>query len=198
MTATITPHINSKYRITNRLNTVVPIGAGVRLLPGQVYETTTQFLQKLEELQPALQALQEAGHITYEFLGESDAVPGSQDTLRAGLRGAVTAAATNFIDPDYTESATDDLGVVLTRGGCLRNLWVRAGTAPGGVTTGEIVVYVNGVATGLAVTLTGAAVVGGNDVARVDVSAGDRVSFASVQSAASAMADILIGCELGC
>lgn len=60
--------------------------------------------------------------------------------------------------------------------GLLQNMFVRITTPPGGNTARNYTVYVNGVATLLAVTISGVATQGSNIVNQVAVVAGDDVA----------------------
>ena len=111
--------------------------------------------------------------------------------LRVGVKGAVDAAATRYWYPDLTQNAADVFRQVLNRNTCLQNLRVRAATAPGGAVVDTLNLLVNGVASGITVTLTGAqtdnvsaATLFANAVAT------DEVSFEYVAGAGSVAADI--------
>lgn len=68
----------------------------------------------------------------------------------------------------------------------LKNARVILTTAPGGILTNVFTVRVNGVATSIVVTVTGAATTGSDLVHSASVSPGDRVSVAEVDAGANA------------
>jgi hypothetical protein len=77
-------------------------------------------------------------------------------------------------DQDSVESATQ---ILINRSGTLRDLYVMLGSAPGGITTRTFTVNLNGVATTLVVTITGASTTGSNTVDTVAVVVNDLLSI---------------------
>lgn len=197
MSLTPATHVDSLMVIANQTSGVLPIAAGVKLQPGQTLRVTVQYVQLVQELMPRLRKLQAAGKISMykEVPGASD-VAGAPSVLRAGIAGAVTAAATNYALPTYVESATDTIGFLMTSNRTIRTLRLLSTVAPGGVTACVVTVMVNGVASAMAATLSGTATSASQSNIQVDVKAGDKVSFRCVSTAAAVTANLMISAEL--
>lgn len=117
------------------------------------------------------------------------------ETLRAGIKGAVTASATNYPSQIFTEESTDVLGFTMKVAGVLSDLRVDAGTAPGGAVSDAHTVRVNGVDSIITANLVGAAVTVSDAVNRVVVAAGDRVSFKIVTGGGSVAANVRVAVD---
>ena len=111
----------------------------------------------------------------------ADLVIGANLTRYLGCCG-LTGEYVGYAWATETPGAT----FLILRNGVLRNLVVTSKAAPGAGQTFIYTVRVNGVATALTVTLSGAAAVNGSDLVNsVRVVVGDRVSVQLVTSAAS-------------
>lgn len=188
----------SVLKISNATGSILPIGAGVRLQPGQTISVPLTQVQDIQQMMPRLKRLAAAGKVLTnykEIPGLGGDVAGQPAMLQSGS-ATVTQNVTRFVLPNYTESATETIGFVMTRAGTLRNLFALLGTAPGGTDTVTFAMMLNGVATGLTCVITGTATSASDQVHTVDVKAGDKVSFRQVSSATSLAATLSISCEI--
>jgi len=117
------------------------------------------------------------------------------DFFRTGLVGVSAGAATRFLASDYTESATDVTGYLVEEPCIVRNLRIRAGTAPGGAVTDVYTVFLNGVATTVTASLGPAATTGSDTTNSFTAAVGDRLSV-QVTGAGSATANVLVAVEV--
>jgi hypothetical protein len=110
-------------------------------------------------------------------------VGGVSSDVSVGVKGALTAAvgpgASNFILQDLTENGALEVPKIAYQNSVLGNLQAYLGTAPGAAGDSvTVTVFVNGVATALTCSMSGATV-SSNDTDpthRVRVEPGDRVS----------------------
>jgi len=103
------------------------------------------------------------------------------DTLRWNSAGNL---ANNQYLQDNGQSATEvNCQVLMNAPGKLSNLYVALSVAPGGVVSRTFTVRKNGVATALAVTITGAATTGSDTTDVIAYAAGDLISLVNTQSA---------------
>ena len=132
------------------------------------------------------------------------ALPSWQDHLHSGTvrftsnvnigtaAGPLFYTAEAAVNPTATDSIAVGTRQMISRTGNLSRLYVALTTAPGGATTRTFTVYINGVATALAVTITGAATTGNNVATTVAVNAGDTVSCANTNTGGPAQSDGVI------
>lgn len=115
-----------------------------------------------------------------------------------GIIGAVTGGATAYPVPGsgtWAEGATE-LQIPIPRSGTLKNLYVFAGTAPGGAVTDTITIRDDGGDTAITCTLVAAAVENNDTSNTHAMTAADRVSVSYVAGAGSAAANLMIAVEI--
>lgn len=95
-----------------------------------------------------------------------------------------------------SQTTENVVSTIMAVSGNLKNLYVKMTTAPGGATNRVFALMVNGVATSLTCTVTGAATTGSDTSNSVAVVAGDQVSIRDITSGSAATAGLTIGVTL--
>lgn len=94
-----------------------------------------------------------------------------------------------------TVNAADRMAAPVPCGVTFANLYVRLNVAPGGVTARTLTLWVNGVASALAVTITGAATTGQNIANAVHLNAGDTAEWRATVTGAPAASRVVFAYE---
>ena len=116
--------------------------------------------------------------------------------IHVGKEGLLSPDMTSYLLPTFIESDMATMGHLVGKAGTIKNLRIKMGTAPG---TGQSVVFtvaINGVDTGLTITVSGTNIVGNDLTNTALVAIGDVINVKAVTSSLSAAEDIMISIEL--